>query len=75
MKQFWTMKNISFAYKHEPEILHITETTFPFGGATAIIGHNGAGKSTFARCLCGLEKRCKGNSTSSEQKPIPEKND
>ena len=56
----WTMKNISFAYKHEPEILHITETTFPFGGATAIIGHNGAGKSTFARCLCGLEKRCKG---------------
>lgn len=26
----------------------------------AIIGHNGAGKSTFARCLCGLEKRCKG---------------
>ena len=22
----------------------------------AVIGHNGAGKSTFARCLCGLEK-------------------
>ena len=56
----WTIKNVSFAYKHEPETLHITETTFPSGSATAIIGHNGAGKSTFARCLCGLEKRFKG---------------
>ncbi|MCC7561641.1 MAG: ATP-binding cassette domain-containing protein [Methanobrevibacter arboriphilus] len=26
----------------------------------AIIGDNGAGKSTFARCLCGLERKCKG---------------
>ena len=25
-----------------------------------MIGHNGAGKSTLARCLCGLEKHCKG---------------
>ena len=70
----WTIKNVSFAYKHEPETLHITETSFPFGSATAIIGHNGAGKSTFARCLCGLE------STSKERcriraRTIPEKND
>lgn len=56
----WTIKNVSFAYKHEPETLHITETSFPSGSATAIIGHNGAGKSTFARCLCGLEKYFKG---------------
>lgn len=25
----WTIKNVSFAYKHEPETLHITETSFP----------------------------------------------
>ena len=25
-----------------------------------MIGHNGAGKSTLARCLCGLEKHCRG---------------
>ncbi len=56
----WTIKNVSFAYKHEPETLHIAETSFPSGSATAIIGHNGAGKSTFARCLCGLEKHFKG---------------
>ena len=24
----WTIKNVSFAYKHEPETLHITETSF-----------------------------------------------
>ena len=56
----WNLKDICFAYKHEPETLHITTTAFPSGSATAIIGHNGAGKSTFARCLCGLEKRCRG---------------
>ncbi len=56
----WTMKDISFAYKHGLETLHIKKTTFPSGSATAIIGHNGAGKSTFARCLCGLEKQFKG---------------
>ncbi len=56
----WRMENISFAYRHEPEALHITQAAFPSGSATAIIGRNGAGKSTFARCLCGLEKRCRG---------------
>ena len=25
-----------------------------------MLGNNGAGKTTFGRCLCGLEKRCKG---------------
>ena len=56
----WTIKNVSFAYKHEPETLHITETTFPSGSATAIIGHNGAGKSTFARCLCDWKSTSRG---------------
>ena len=54
------LSNISFSYKHEPEILHIPEAVFPVGKATAVIGHNGAGKSTLSRCLCGLEKRCRG---------------
>lgn len=56
----WTVRDFHFAYKHEPEILHIPEAIFPSGNVTAIIGNNGAGKSTFSRCLCGLEKRCGG---------------
>ena len=47
-----------FAYKNAPETLHIGDAAIPYGGITGIIGHNGAGKSTFSRCFCGLEKRC-----------------
>lgn len=57
---FWTLKDISFAYRPSPETLHIPEAVFPSGGVTAIIGHSGAGKSTLAKCLCGLERRCRG---------------
>lgn len=32
--------------------------TIPAGRLVGIIGNNGAGKSTFSRCFCGLEKRC-----------------
>ena len=38
------LHNFCFAYKNESETLHIR--------------NNGAGKSTFSRCFCGLEKRC-----------------
>ena len=46
-----------FAYKNKPETLHIDSARIPYGGIVGIIGHNGAGKSTFSRCFCGLEKR------------------
>lgn len=41
--------------------LDIDELSAPAGTAIAVIGNNGAGKTTFARCLCGLEKQ--GRST------------
>ena len=34
--------------------------TLKEGDFVTVIGGNGAGKSTLARCLCGLEKHCKG---------------
>jgi len=52
------LRDFRFAYKNEPETLHIDTCGIPYGGIVAIIGHNGAGKSTFSRCFCGLEKRC-----------------
>lgn len=52
------LREFRFAYKNAPEILHIDEADIPYGGIIGIIGHNGAGKSTFSRCFCGLEKRC-----------------
>lgn len=53
-----TLHNFNFAYKKGTEILHIKEAVIPVHKITAIVGNNGAGKSTFARCLCGLEKKC-----------------
>lgn len=57
------LKDFCFSYKnsHQRErknILNIKECSIPANGIVGIIGNNGAGKSTFSRCFCGLEKRC-----------------
>lgn len=52
------LRNFHFAYKNEPETLHIMDCEIPTNRIVGIIGNNGAGKSTFSRCFCGLEKRC-----------------
>ena len=40
--------------------LNIPELVLPKASVIGVIGKNGAGKSTFLRCLCGLEKDCTG---------------
>ena len=56
-----SLSDFSFRYKQAKNpALDIGSLILPKSGIIAVIGHNGAGKSTFARCLCGLEKRCKG---------------
>ena len=52
------LHNFRFAYKNEPETLHIRECEIPANRIVGIIGNTGAGTSTFSRCFCGLEKRC-----------------
>ena len=37
------------------------ELSLAAGEITAITGMNGAGKTSFLNCLCGLEKRCRGS--------------
>lgn len=57
----FTVQNYRYAYKHSPQpVLDIPLAALPKGGIIAVIGHNGAGKSTFSKCLCGLQKRFKG---------------
>lgn len=51
--------DFSFSYDTEP-VLQIPSLTLPKGAIIAVIGNNGAGKSTFTHCLCGLEKHFKG---------------
>lgn len=40
--------------------LNIPELRIPARSVTAVIGNNGTGKSTFLRCVCGLENYCPG---------------
>ena len=52
------LRNFHLAYKYQPETLQIADCEIPAQRIVAVVGNNGAGKSTFARCFCGLEKRC-----------------
>ncbi len=40
--------------------LCIHELKLPQGKVIGVVGHNGTGKSTFLRCICGLQKDCNG---------------
>ncbi len=57
---YLSLSGFVFSYKNQRPAINIQDLSVPEGGIIAVIGHNGAGKSTFARCLCGLEKSCKG---------------
>lgn len=60
-KEALELRNFSFTYKKGgSKALAFPNTTIPKGSITAVIGLNGAGKTTFAHCFCGLEKRCNG---------------
>lgn len=53
------LENYHYSYSGQ-DAVHIDALDIPQGGVIAVVGHNGAGKSTFIRCLCGLQKGFKG---------------
>lgn len=58
--QFLQFRNFLFGYEKSKTILNIPKLYIQENEITAIVGNNGMGKSTFLRCICGLERKCKG---------------
>lgn len=54
------LSDFHYNYKGGMQALKLPSLSVPKGQIVAVIGKNGAGKSTFARCLCGLNKRFDG---------------
>lgn len=72
------LRDFFFSYQKKPYVIFkkkfseadgdllslcIPQLILPKGKVIAVIGSNGTGKSTFLRCLCGLEKDCTGRVT------------
>ncbi len=54
MNSFISVLNMSFSYKDEEPLFHNFNLEINEGEYVAIIGHNGCGKSTLAKLLCGI---------------------
>lgn len=53
-------KNIRFSYRNGHEALHDLSLAVRGGEISAIVGTNGAGKTTFCKLLCGFETQQEG---------------
>lgn len=56
------LRDFRFTYPGAGQpVFDFPELRLAAGEITAITGTNGAGKTSFLSCLCGLEKRCRGS--------------
>lgn len=53
----FALRNFSYSYKSGIPALNIPDAELPTGSVIAVIGSNGAGKTTFMRSFCGLLKK------------------
>ena len=65
-KNLLEVPRLRFSYG-DRETLRIDNVKIGSGHITAIIGANGAGKSTFVNCLCGIKKESQGSVYASGQ--------
>jgi energy-coupling factor transport system ATP-binding protein len=54
------IKNISFSYNNVDLALNDVSLSIPQGKYVTIVGHNGSGKSTIAKCIIGLLQTSQG---------------
>ena len=53
------LQNVTLSYQKRPVLRDISLKAAP-GEVIAVVGYNGAGKTTFARALCGLHREASG---------------
>jgi len=56
----YRFSDFRYSYKKGKNVLNIDKLVVQPHSVVAVIGHNGVGKSTFSKCLCGLMKGFKG---------------
>ncbi len=54
------LRNVTLAYRKQPVLEDLSLKAAP-GDVIAVVGHNGAGKTTFSRALCGLHRETSGS--------------
>ena len=54
------LQNVTLAYQKQPVLQNLSLRAAP-GDVIAVVGRNGAGKTTFSRALCGLHREASGS--------------
>ncbi|MBQ8597532.1 MAG: energy-coupling factor ABC transporter ATP-binding protein [Lachnospiraceae bacterium] len=57
--EYFIVENLVFGYEKDKRVLDFSKVSLPIGEIVAVVGANGIGKTTFLRCLCGMERKCK----------------
>lgn len=63
IRDFIRINSLKYSYDRKTQALSVEDMLLPGKQVVAIVGNNGAGKSTFLKCICGIYKTKKDSLT------------
>ncbi|MCR4750381.1 MAG: ABC transporter ATP-binding protein, partial [Lachnospiraceae bacterium] len=63
IRDFIRINRLKYSYDRKTQALSVEDMLLPGKQVVAIVGNNGAGKSTFLKCMCGIYKTKKDSLT------------